>query len=377
MEDEVDIRKYIDVLLKHWKIMVSITFIAVITTGLVSFLSSPTYEAKSTIILPEEDQKMLITLVKSPHVATQVIERLGNKLEPKEQRLANMLDNVQVRERGNFVDIATKSNDPQKAAAIANVWAESYQNYVSSYYNRVFESSEELQAQANAIRKDYEEKQKAWEEFISDNGSNEINRQIADKELLCDVKYLRDQIKSDILLPTSAAANSLAFILLQASSSTSLPVNLQISTEQLRDLNVSVDEVDALISTLEIRSGGTQGQSVAELSQDINQLKAELEHKNATERELIESKNIAWNAYTSAFSRVIEAKVSAQTRATIIRIAEFAIVPDLPVAPPRVMNISIALILGLLLGVFGAFAVEYFKKTRDKPEKEKQEQEVS
>lgn len=52
----------------------------------------------------------------------------------------------------------------------------------------------------------------------------------------------------------------------------------------------------------------------------------------------------------------------------VVRVAEVAVVPEQPVAPRRVMNISIALVLGLVVGVFGAFGVEYFQKTVDKPE---------
>ena len=373
MEDEVDLRKYIDVLLRHWKLIVSITAIVVFVAGLISFLLPSTYEAKATVLITEGEQKTLIALVKSPHVATQVIERLGNKLEPKEQRLGNMLDKVQVREKGNFIEILVKSTDAQKAAAFANAWAESYQNYVDSYYRRVSQSPEELQVQANAARKEYEEKQKAWEGFIGDNRIDELSRQIADKELLCDAKSLREQIKAGSSSPASAAANNLAFVLLKTGASTNMTVDFQVSSDQLSGLNASLDDVDALISTLEVRSGGTQGQSITELRQEIYQVKAELERENAQERDLRSSRDIAWEAYISVATRVAEAKVAAQAQATMIRVAELAVVPESPVAPRIVMNISIALVLGLVVAVFGAFGVEYFKKTGDKPEGRKKE----
>jgi len=374
VEEEMDLRKYIDVLLRHWKLIVSITVIAVFVAGLVSFLLPSTYEAKATVlVIKEEERKTLITLAKSPIVATQVIEELGDKLEPEEQRLGNILDKVQVREKGNFIEISVKSTDPQKAVAIANAWVESYENYVDDFYRRVSQSPEELQAQADAARKEYEEIQKAWEDFIGDNRIDELSRQIADKELLCDAKSLREQIKAGSSSPASAAANSLAFVLLQTRASTSLPVNFQVSTDQLRDLNASLDDVDALISVLEIRSGSTKGQSITKLRQDINQIKAELERENAKEWDLRSSSNITWEAYISVASRVVEAKVAAQAQATRIRVAELAVVPESPVSPRIMTNISIALVLGLVVGVFGAFGVEYFKKTGEKPEGEKED----
>jgi succinoglycan biosynthesis transport protein ExoP len=373
VEDEIDLREYIDVLLRHWKLIVIITTIVVFVAGLVSFLLPSTYEAKATVLITGGEQKTLITLAKSPHVATQVIEQLGNKLESKEQRLGNMLDKVQVSGTGNFTEISVKSTDAQKAAAIANAWAESYQDYVDSYYRRVSLSPEELQIQANAARKEYEEKQKAWEDFIGDNRIDELSRQIADKELLCDVKSLREQIKAGSPSPASAAANNLAFVLLKTGASINLTVDLQVATDQLSGLNVNLDDVDALISTLEVRSGGTQGQSITELRQEISQIKAELEFENAKERDLMSSRDITWEAYISVASKVAEAKVAAQAQATIIRVAELAVVPESPVAPRVVMNISIALVLGLVVAVFGAFVVEYFKKTGVKADRRKEE----
>ena len=373
MEDEIDLREYIDVLLRHWKLIVIITAIVVFVAGLVSFILPSTYEAKATVLITGGEQKTLITLAKSPHVATQVIEQLGNKLEPKEQKPGNMLDKVQVREAGNFIEISVKSTDPQKAAAIANAWAESYQNYVDSYYRRVSQSPEELQVQENAARKEYEGKQKAWENFIGDNRIDELSRQIADKELLCDVKSLREQIKAGSPSPASAAANNLAFVLLKTRASTNLPADFQVSSDQLSGLNVNLDDVDALISTLEVRSGSTQGQSITELRQEINQVKAELERENAKERDLRSSRDIAWEAYIPVTSNLTAARVAAQAQVTRIRVAEVAVVPESPVAPRLVMNIGIALVLGLVVAVFGAFGVEYFKKTGSKADRRKKE----
>lgn len=385
MEDEIDLRKYINVLLRRWGVIVSITMVAVFVAGLVSFLSPSVYEAKAAVIITkarseiifepryktflEEDiasqRKGLIALVKSSSVATQVIEQLGDKLEPKERRAENILGKVQVREQGDFIEISVKSSDPQKAAAIANAWAESYESYVNGLYSGIFQSPAELQVQADAARKEYEEKQKAWEDFVSSNRVDELSRQIADKELLCDIKSLREQIKAGSSFSASAAANSLALILLQAQAFTRLPAELQVSLDRLSGLNVSLGDIDALISTLEARSGGTPGQSISELRQGILQLRGELEQEKAKQRESENSRDIAWQTLTTLDSKTAEVKVATLAQDGVIRVAVVAVVPESPVAPRRVMNIGIALILGLVVGVFGAFGVEYFQKTEE------------
>ena len=404
MEDEISLRKYIDVLLRQWKLIVTITVIAIFVAGLVSFLSPSVYEAKASVLItttmspqivfePEymtfsehgtaSQREALIALVKSNAVATQVIEQLGDKLEPGERRAGSILDKVRVRTYGDLIEISVKSTDPHQAVAIADAWAESYKSYISGLYGGSPQSSEELQVQADAARKDYEQKQKVWEDFVGSNRIDELNRQIVDKELLCALKSLREQIEAGSSSSASAAANSLAFVLLQARAFTAQSTTVQLVTVQPAvpqvslgldpGLNTSLDDVDALISTLEARSGGTQGQSISELRQEILQVKAELEQERAKQRELENSRDTIWEAYIIVAGKVVEAEVASRAQGAVVQIAEVAIVPESPVAPRRGMNISIALVIGLVVGILSAFGVEYYKKPEEKPKVKKEE----
>ncbi|GAJ04046.1 unnamed protein product, partial [marine sediment metagenome] len=252
-----------------------------------------------------------------------------------------------MRERGDLIEISAKFTDPQKATAIANAWAESYASYVNGLYSGILQSPAELQVQADAARKEYEEKQRAWEDFVSSNRIDELSRQIADKKLLCNIKSLREQIKAGSSSSASAAANSLALILLEAKAFTSLPGELQVSLDRLSGLNVSLDDIDALISTLETRSGGTRGQSISELREEILQLRGELEQETAKQRELKNSRDIAWETCTTLDSKAAEVRVATLAQDVVVRVAVVAVVPESPVAPRRAMNITIALVLGL------------------------------
>jgi uncharacterized protein involved in exopolysaccharide biosynthesis len=49
---------------------------------------------------------------------------------------------------------------------------------------------------------------------------------------------------------------------------------------------------------------------------------------------------------------------------TEVRFAVPAVEPKKPVAPKKKLNIAIAGMLGLMVGVFGAFLVEYFERDR-------------
>ena len=391
MEDEIDLRKYIAVLGRHWKLIAIITGTAVIVATLVSFLSPPIYEATSSLLItkvraeivlvPEyrtaaqQDsssmRQALLALAKSPAVANQVIKQLGNELEPHEQKTSKMLAKIEVSSEGDLIRITAKSNNPQRAVTIANAWAESYKGYINELYSGLLESSQELKSQADTAEKEYKEKQKALEDFIRDNRIAELSQQINDKEILYDARLLREYIKSS---PSSASstANSLALVLLQtraftslsgeSQASTSLPSGPQISLGPLSISDANLSAVDALISTLESRSGGKKGQSLAELHQDIRLLRAELEQETAQQREIEGARDIAWEAYTTVADKIVETEVAVQGQDGVIKIARFADEPISPAGPHKVTNIVIALVLGLIVSIFAAFGIEYFKK---------------
>lgn len=321
-------------LVKHGKLIAIITGIAVFVAGLVSFLSPPIYEAKAAVLMTrarseivlepkyrtalQQDsasmRQAMLALVKSPSVADQAIEQLGNKLEPGEQKANKMLAKIAASNEGDLIKISVKSTNPQKAAAIANAWVKSYKSYVNGIYSGTLQSSEGLQAQADVAAKGYEEKQKALEDFIKDNRIADLSQQISDKEILYDAKLLREHIKSSSSSAASSTANSLALVLLQTRAFTSLSSGAQISLGPLSGSEATLGAVDALISTLEARSGGKRGQSLTELRKDILLLRAELEQENARQRELQGARDTAWEAYTTVAGKSVETEVAAQRK---------------------------------------------------------------
>jgi len=51
MEEELDLRKYVRVMLKHWKLIGSICVLAVIAVVLISLLSPPAYKAEAAVLI--------------------------------------------------------------------------------------------------------------------------------------------------------------------------------------------------------------------------------------------------------------------------------------------------------------------------------------
>ena len=192
MEDEIDLERYLQVLLKHWKIIAGITIAAVVISAGVTFLTPPAYEARVTVLrtgaaetphglaispdVAADTTRTLLGIAMSQDVTASASEKLAGKLDGSERSTRALLSAVRATARGNFIDITAKSTSPQKAAAIANAWSEAYIIYTTDYYVKLLPSSEELKSQAAATLVVYKEKNEALAKFQQQvNRNNSVN----------------------------------------------------------------------------------------------------------------------------------------------------------------------------------------------------------
>ena len=413
MEEEIDLREYINVIVKRWKGIAGITLAAVVTATIVSFLVlPPVYEAKAGVVivksksevtfepkyrtLTEEEmgqvgmdvnarRKALEALVKSSSVASEVIAKLGSTLEPEERDVNTLLEMVETESDGDLIGIKVKEEDPKKITAIANAWGEAYEQYVNGLYGGRPQSPENIQAQVTEAESSYKESQEALAKFLGDNQIEALTREIGARQntladyyatkqgldrLIADARALRDQLRQETSSSPTGTGNSLSIMLLQASAFTllspGLPVQLQLAFDEMAGLEGSAEEqvqdLDALLSILEARREEVQSLiDERTLQQEILQLQEQLEREQARKQELTSTRDLAWETYNTLARKKVEVGVASQVTDTEVRFAVTAIEPKEPVAPKKKLNIAIAGMLGLMVGVFGAFLVEYFE----------------
>jgi len=428
VEEEIDLRDYVEVLIRHWKLIVGAALVAVITAAIVSFfVIAPVYEARAGLViikskseitfepkyrtLTEEElaragvdiasrRKALEALVASSSVAVEAIAKLGPTLDPEEREVSILLKMVDTETTGDLIEIVVRSTDPKKAAAIANAWGEVYETYVNELYSGRPQSAEDIGAQVVEARKAYEEAQVALTKFMGDNTIEFLSREIEAKQnaladyyatkqgldrLIGDAKALRDQLRKG---PSSSTASDLSILLLQANAfmvstslplqpstslplqpSTSLPLQLQLSLDQMAGLEGSAEDqlgdLDTLISVLEARREEVQSPiSEGSIQQEVLQLQEQLEREEARKREMTQTRDLAWETYQTLARKEAEVEVSAQVTDTEVRFAVPAVEPKSPVAPKKKQNITLAGVAGLMVGVGGAFMMEYFERPR-------------
>ena len=225
MEEEIELRPYIQALLKRWHWIVGAVVLAVVTTFIITRLASPTYEAKSSIAIirsrtdvsfdsriqtlsegelaslntdANSRRNALIGLVKSNVVASDVLTEVGDLLLENERNLSALLKMVEVESEGDLIHILVQYHDAEIATQIANSWARSFEQTANKLYGTRDDTNLALVIdQLESAEAVYEASQQNVETFIRDNEIELLQREIDASQAVLDAYQLaRDNIQS-------------------------------------------------------------------------------------------------------------------------------------------------------------------------------------
>jgi uncharacterized protein involved in exopolysaccharide biosynthesis len=405
MEDEIDLREYLDVLARRWKWIVALTVLAVVTAAVVSFLVlDPTYETAALVLITrpryqlrfdprvetlsdiETASKAYPRLAMSDDLLRQVLEVLDPPLPEDERTLQTLRGKVNASAGADpsLLELNVSNGVAERAAQIANTWAEQYVDYVNELYGRRTEDvvffTEQLDVASNAL----EVSEQALVEYEARSQQSILKARLAAKQeafsnylgsqhelvvVIENAQVLRRQLeKQPASAPTSLGDDVAALLLeIQAlSRNDELPLQLQVSgggSLSNRTAEEQANLLSDLIAALEER--------LVEITAQEEQLSAEIlplqeAHQKATieKEQLSREWETARGTYTTLANKVEEARIAAQDETGEVRLASEASVPTSPSGPRKKINIAIAAFLGLFLGVFVAFFVEYWQSPR-------------
>ncbi len=214
-DDEIDLREYLDTLLRWWREILSLTLLCAIIAGAVSSLLPPIYEATASVALIKErstldlgstlttitDEELTLStgraerrnamaqLVSNPLVAEQVIADLGEAWFTEGERdpsqLVRKVDGEAV-ERADLIAIRVSDGDPQRAAALATAWGRAYVDFINRFYSPTGGNYEAIVAQLAASERSYDTAQTGLQTFTRDNQIDELSRAIAERKATLD-----------------------------------------------------------------------------------------------------------------------------------------------------------------------------------------------
>jgi len=267
-EEEIDLREYINVLLKRKGIIILIFLIAIITAALVSYFAlSPVYQSSAVFSVAKIDDQAVINItealeiMKSYVVLDEVINRMGLEGTLTLGQLKSHITIESLKDT-NFIKVSVEHDTPEKAKSLVE----------------------------NII-----------EVFIKQNKA-EYQEQI---------KFIEDRLK--------------------------------VLEEQIVEFKKNIQEIEKtkkkIAVTEELSEGERQFQTSLLLSSSV------------TEREL----------YNNLTNQVYSLKASLKS-CEDFKIINYAQLPAVPIKPNKKLNILIAGVLGLFVGIFAAFFLEFWQK---------------
>ena len=342
-----------------------------------------------------------IALVKNPLIAQRVYEDLRVEFGDKTPEPDGLIDRVSasLMTGSDSIEIVVKNGSPELALAIANAWGERYVGYINDLYTTggALSTTSNIQAQIDEAYQAYLSAQDDYVVFLSSSPLNEYTRMAEEflriGQVLEDARSLREQVS--VGGEESASSNALVLSLLKTKAFAATPV-LENYQFQIAPASSSTDallgDVDNLIAALEDRYSDLEGRidslvgqgnvaavgsgnslsasstaegagseeilSLSRAEQNNRLLLARAEHENGQMHEKQLARDLAWKTYSNLATKVVELEVAAQTGGYEVVLGSPAIESE------KVNNstqpIFLAAIVGLLVGVFSAFGIEYW-----------------
>jgi len=399
--DEIDLRQYIEILWRGKWLILAVTLCAMISAGLVSlFVLDPVYESSVmfTVSLPQEVQDS----IKDPTIASilggtpqaqmrllqdpAVLERAARSLRDGSLSAAALADKVTAKVVGDagkgdrLVEITVRDSVPEDAQALAKAIIESYEQYLSELVASRLAWRKQAVSKALADQEaTASDKVEKLERLVQESGGSDLITEDVNAKTaaLANYRWESDQLTSEARAATEALKvleQQLAAIphTIQLGWSSSAggaqqpPASEAYTMTQVNPAYISLlEEVSrkrADLADIQARLEATR-QAIPTLEADISRLKAELVRQRAVE-EALES------ALNSAQSRSIELaaelqSLEGQDAGAIVQAAVGVVapatLPTRPSGPRKLLNVTIAGVLGLMVSVFGVFLVHYWR----------------
>jgi len=406
MEDEIDLRKYVDVLIRQRKWIVGLAIVSGLAALIVSSLIAPTYEATALVVVtrsryrlqfdprietvtqPQPAYRAYPELALSDDLVLQVMETLGGTLDADERDLESFRErlNAEAGSDPTLVRLAATGTDPKQAQAIVNTWAALYVTYANELYQQQSNSVTFFEAQVAEASQELEKAERALIDFQARNPINVVNVQLTSKLtaltdylaadrtislIIQDARSLQQQLAQQSESGLITLADELVALYLQVdalNAQTDVPIQLQIGGSgslASRTVSEQVAVLDALINALQNKAIEIRREITA-LEPEILELQEAQQTAQVELDRLTRSRDVAQDTYFTLARKLDEVNVAAQDESGEVRLASQAAVPTDPVIPRKALNTVLGSVLGLMVGIAAAFVIDARQSVAEK-----------
>lgn len=386
MEEEINLRELIEILIKNKKIIALITAASMFIALLYSFvILKPTYEAKMVMMTsnlgkqinnnvdmakvdnlldamsqyPDMNIETYRQQITAPEVLKKTIQDLGLEDEYKPSTLADRITLETIKDT-QLITIKMSHTDSEKAAAIVNTLGNNFISFVTEKaQERSAKTSEYVQTQMELEKVKFEESLLELKDILSQpKGAQELGleldssfNQITEfKASLNELEVKRDGLKRAIEESSKSSTNKGSMIV-----KPNLGENFNISFDDSNKvMKIDLAETEGRMASIE--------KQIEDLQKHIEKLQVEFQDKQHKEKIVKQKVDISQKTYESFVAKFEELKVSetAKLGELSINIISSAYPTTRPVGPRKALNLAISMVLGLMVGVFYAFFKAYW-----------------
>ena len=399
MEEEIDLRPYIEALIKNWKWLVGVPIVmAILAFAISTFAISSAYSATAIVAV--------VTSKDTIELGDGIVEVKGNQplsafpdLALSDEVLNNLLiklslqDSISIskfREKleaesgkdTSLVILTTTFEDPEMAAEVANAWADEFVSWANRLY--VGQSEERIlffEDQLITAEQELALAETALQEFQAINKSKIISntltvyqqqhsdlllQQSDTKHLLENTHALRDQLSNQAATVEVSYADQLTFLQLQLqafNNDLALPIFLQADSQEpltTKNRNDHIEIIDGLIHTLENKVIQIET-NLTELEPQILTLQQDKQIALTELKRLNQDLAKAQQTYTALSFQVAENKIASQDSSRGFQLASRAVIPAESVDRGRLTILIVVIFLGIILSTFVILVVKWWR----------------
>lgn len=418
----MNIATLIRIIQARWKIIAATTAVAILGALVVTLITPKSYVASTELIIDSKGQDLIsgqllpklatnyiptqTDIIRSRNVINKVIE--NHKLTTDPEILAVLKKDTPTQAMvaaylskgllaapnrdSSVVAISFKSKNPKLAARIADAFAEAYiQTNLELRTEPAKQVNQWYDQQAAILRKSLIEKQESLSAYQETHGI------VADSEKLDLETSKLSELSSQLMTAQSERLDSQSRI--AGSRSTAIPAQA-MDNPQIQKLSSDLAQAEAhlnemgsqvginhpqylqaqsdvnalkqqLNSALQLVSGGLRSSIALSQNREI-QLQAELDAQKERVLQLNRDRNqfnllkqeseSANSAYNAALGRASQTRLESLISQTDVTVLNPAVVPSKPSSPKPVMNLLLAMIVGLLFGTAAVLGIEWFDR---------------
>lgn len=420
--EEISLRDCIQVLINQKKIIAVITIIAVLISSVLSFfVLPPVYEGKVILMASGINKQQTVSEAKGveafldtlsqyqySQVSVETYKEQINNPQILEQTIADLnlgARNITRRELKemitlstikdtNLITITIEYSDKKLAADIANTIARKFTDFVSAKAKeQASKSSVYIKQQMDVEKENLDHVLLEYKTYLSQpRGLNELQKEL-DSKLELITQYKTELMNSNIEEQKIRASLSTAeqqlrntpqkitvkrslmdepYFSQAASDSTGkglkenfgMTVEAEVLNDSYTNVKTTTDGLKVELAKIVAQKNNLQ-KEINVLQKELETLQADLaerQHEDMIIQEKVKFSQETYNAFLEKYEETRIASSSAIGDSTIIMVSP-AVEPLKPIAPNKKLNIAIAGVLGIMLGVFIAFFREYWKST--------------